>query len=439
VEYGPTSNIHAYATTVAELAWQKERLGSLSAALVATTEPDQTITQILSGTVRLLRAETAALSLYDPVQGRFRVAAITGPQSHLPRWSSIAFEAPRELLTHAGAAVPGMRVLPDDDPNDPLAPALIHAHSCALYVVLRYGAEVIGILTVLRAATDAFDANDRLLARGIGDQAALALATARMQDDLLRARASRAEVFGIISYEFRTPLNAILGFTELLRHSAASPGETARYTARIDDASRSLLQAVEEILAFGNLVTDHAEADVKAIAFRQWWANGRETCERLPRGPAVGLDWQDDVPDVTVITDATKVGSVLAQLVGNALKFTERGTVHVGASVSELSLVLRVSDTGSGILAMDRDRIFEPFWQADSSTTRRHGGMGLGLYVVQRYVALLGGTLTLQSSAHGSVFTVMLPAVIASSSMPSERPDRFAGRATHDGAAVVVA
>ncbi len=414
------SGAHAFTATAVELAWQKECLGTLSAALTAATEPDQVISQILSSTVQLLRADTATLLLYDNAQGRFRVTAIAGPQSHSSRWAAVAFEIPRDFPSLEPPAARGMRVLPDDDPHDPLVPLL--AGSRALYVVLRYGAEIVGMLNILRSATLPFDTNDRILARGIGDQAALALTTARVQDDLLRVRASRSEVIGIISHEFRSPLSAILGFTELLRQSVPTDGETASYVARIEEAGRSLLGVVEDVLAFGNLVTANAELDVKPVGLRELWISTYEACERLCEGSTVVLDWRHDVADVSLITDAAKLRTVLSRLVGNALKFTERGRVSVEASVRGRGLVIRVTDTGSGIPTEDRERIFEPFWQADTSTTRRHGGMGLGLYVAQRYVAILGGTITVQSGKQGSVFTVMLPNVVDQACDSDEQP-----------------
>ncbi|MBI3768684.1 MAG: GAF domain-containing protein [Deltaproteobacteria bacterium] len=415
------SDARTFTSTTVELAWQKECLGSLSAALSAATEPDQAISQILSSTVQLLRADTATLLLYDNAQGRFRVTAIAGPQAHSSRWAAVAFEIPRDFPSLEPPAARGMRVLPDDDPRDPLVPLLTDTSSRALYVVLRYGAEIVGILSILRSTTLPFDTNDRALARGIGDQAALALTTARMQDDLLRARASRSEVIGIISHEFRSPLSAILGFTELLRQAAPNDGETASYVARIEDAGRSLLEVVEDILAFGNLVTANAELDLKPVGLRELWTTTYEACERLCEGSTVVLDWSHDVADVTLITDAVKLRTVLSRLVGNALKFTERGRVSVEAWVRGRGLVVRVTDTGSGIPTEDRERIFEPFWQADTSTTRHHGGMGLGLYVAQRYVAILGGTITVQSGEQGSVFTVILPNVVDQSSDSDEQ------------------
>jgi signal transduction histidine kinase len=120
--------------------------------------------------------------------------------------------------------------------------------------------------------------------------------------------------------------------------------------------------------------------------------------------------WPDDVPAVSLLTDPRKVTIVVRNLVGNALKFTERGSVRAEASLDKEELVLRVADTGIGIRPEDQHLIFEMFRQIDGSDTRQYGGVGLGLHIVRRTVQQLGGTLTLYSlPGWGSIFTVRLP------------------------------
>ncbi|HLY39346.1 MAG TPA: ATP-binding protein, partial [Candidatus Binatia bacterium] len=116
------------------------------------------------------------------------------------------------------------------------------------------------------------------------------------------------------------------------------------------------------------------------------------------------------VPDVVLHTDPRKLGIVVRNLVGNALKFTERGFVRAEATLARESILLRVADTGIGIRPEDHERIFEMFRQADGSDSRRYGGTGLGLYIVRRFVEQLGGTVWVESAPdRGSVFIVSLP------------------------------
>ena len=145
-----------------------------------------------------------------------------------------------------------------------------------------------------------------------------------------------------------------------------------------------------------------------------FWADVGDVCRRLPRRPAVALEWAGGAPDVSVLTDASKLGMIMRNLVGNACKFTERGHVRAELRSTEEGLVVRVDDTGIGIRSEDQGLIFEMFRQADGSDSRRFGGTGLGLYIVRRYVEQLGGSIALESApGRGSTFTVTLPCRLA--------------------------
>jgi signal transduction histidine kinase len=149
---------------------------------------------------------------------------------------------------------------------------------------------------------------------------------------------------------------------------------------------------------------------LEAVSLPVLWAELAAVCARIPHGPAVALEWNAAVPPILLETDPRKLTIVVRNLVGNALKFTERGHVWVEAYRDGDSLLVRVSDTGIGIRPEDQEAIFEMFRQADQSDTRRHGGSGLGLYIVRRFVEQLGGTISVESApGQGSVFTVALP------------------------------
>ena len=141
-----------------------------------------------------------------------------------------------------------------------------------------------------------------------------------------------------------------------------------------------------------------------------FWGDLRAGCETIPRQNAVDLRWGEPVPDLVLVTDRRKLTIVMRNLIGNALKFTERGWVRVEAETAESAVVLRVQDSGIGIRPDEQARIFEMYRQADSSDTRRYGGTGLGLHIARRFVEQLGGTITLESAlGQGSTFTITLP------------------------------
>ncbi len=128
--------------------------------------------------------------------------------------------------------------------------------------------------------------------------------------------------------------------------------------------------------------------------------------------PAVTLSWSVPPSLATLRTDALKLKVIVRNLVGNALKFTEKGFVRVSAAATRAGIEISVADSGIGIEPAARDYIFEAFRQGDSSATRRHGGAGLGLYTVRRLLDLLGGEIDVDSTAGvGSTFRLRLPLV----------------------------
>jgi two-component system sensor histidine kinase/response regulator len=237
------------------------------------------------------------------------------------------------------------------------------------------------------------------------------------EDRLVRAlgeaeQASRAksEFLGNMSHEIRTPMNAIMGLARLLEEAPLGRRERA-HVAHIKRASTSLLGILSDLLDYaktdaGQLVLEHVplqlDAALQAIAVLSApnaWARGIETVFAVA----------PDVPRV-LRGDPKRLEQVLLNLVGNAVKFTERGEIVLSVEVAARSpgrvrLRFAVRDTGIGIAAPDQARLFEPFSQGDSSTGRKYGGVGLGLSIARRLVALMGGTLAVESSPGlGSTF-----------------------------------
>jgi len=248
------------------------------------------------------------------------------------------------------------------------------------------------------------------LAEGIAHQAATALANARLVDDLQRASRVKSDFVSTMSHELRTPLNVILGFAEIGRDPAVGEPERTECFAKIDTAGRDLLELIESTLAIGKLEAARDAVQPEPVALPEFWTTLGTTCERMPRRPSVALKWANDVPAVSLHTDPRKLTILLRNLVNNAFKFTEAGHVRAGVELGDDTVAFTVADTGIGIRLEDQGAIFEIFRQADGSDSRRFGGTGLGLYIVQRYVQQLGGTIALESMpGRGATFTVRLP------------------------------
>ena len=247
----------------------------------------------------------------------------------------------------------------------------------------------------------------------IADYAALVLWKSRLLEQAQAANEAKASFLATMSHELRTPITALTGYGELLA-DAEILGSLSEPQADVVERMRSVTHhlsvMIEEVLAFASL-----EAGREVVRERQSFADDilRAVCataEPLARQKALHL--HSHIPDepVRMMTDDDKVRQVLVNLVGNAVKFTDRGSVTIGVRVHGEDVLFEIADTGIGISEADLSRLFHPFTQLDSGLTRRHGGTGLGLYISQRLAGLLQGHISITSRlGEGSTFTLRLP------------------------------
>ena len=279
--------------------------------------------------------------------------------------------------------------------------------------ILR-GDRIIGLLVCAYCAAGNSDAAARRrLLRAIANSAAVAFENARLVQEARSANEIKSEFVSTLSHELRTPLNVILGYADMLLDGIVRPlePEEADPLCRIRDQAIQLGELVQEMLDLNRL-----EARVVEIA-REEFTLG-ELFDGLKRNvptswckDGVDLDWHAVDTDLTFRTDRRKVERVLRNLVHNALKYTEQGSVRVEAEAVTATGHVRfsVTDSGPGILEKDRPVIFEMFRQG-ASVSARGGGVGLGLFIVKRLVDLLGGEITVDSHrGAGAKFTVSLP------------------------------
>jgi PAS domain S-box-containing protein len=241
-------------------------------------------------------------------------------------------------------------------------------------------------------------------------------------DELRSANRLKSDFVATMSHELRTPLNVILGYHSLLQEGAfgALTEEQASVLQRLGQSALELLELINATLDVSRLETGRVEVDRRAVALHELVSQvAAETREQRDK-PGVEVLWNvpDDLP--TVRTDSAKLKVILKNLLSNALKFTDHGRVQVSAAVVAGGVELSVADTGIGMPPESLPIIFEPFRQVDSSTTRRHGGAGLGLYIVRRLIDMLGARIHVESQlGKGSTFRVWLPIVSDALEPPS--------------------
>jgi PAS domain S-box-containing protein len=271
---------------------------------------------------------------------------------------------------------------------------------------------VLGAITLVGGRPDrSYDEDDLMLAEELGRRAAIALDNARLYHQAQDASRAKGDFLAVISHELRTPLNAIMGYSDLLdaRISGDLTDKQRRQIDRIRASARHLLQLIEEILSFARIESGGEEIRPELVDAATLVDEVVAVTEPLAAGK--GLDFRiDATPGITLETDAGKARQVLVNLMSNAVKFTERGSVTLRVRQQDEHVVFEVADTGVGIPADQLDRIFDPFWQAERPNTRRVGGTGLGLSVSRRYVRLLRGELAIRSEpGRGTSVTITLP------------------------------
>ena len=247
------------------------------------------------------------------------------------------------------------------------------------------------------------------------DAAEMALAEAeRERAEAEAANQAKSTFLATMSHEIRTPMNGVLGMMEVLDRQGLNPSQQ-RTVATMRDSAQSLLRIIDDVLDFSKIEAGRLELEAAPFSLSGLIDGVLSTFQA--QATAKGLILSGAVEpgsDDTLIGDATRVRQILFNLLGNALKFTERGRITVRAATTPLgggrtSVMLSVDDTGIGIDEEQRRRLFQPFAQADSSTTRRFGGTGLGLSIVRRLANLMDGDISADSErGKGSTFHVRL-------------------------------
>jgi signal transduction histidine kinase len=352
--------------------------------------------------------------LFDPERGVYRLAANVGSRDEV-----------RESLRQTDFSVDSLPLFRQFragtliEIESPEGQALVPANilrwaetSSVLYAPIGRGDTIVGVLVNGYCTREGrFTEKQRRLTLGIAHAAAVAIENARLIETLKSASRLKSDFVATMSHELRTPLNIIMGYSEMLAEGVY-PADTDAFKetlGRIQRASVELMDLITATLDMGRLEAGRDTVTLGPVSVGRLLDEiAHEVQPLVP--PAVRFEYTNGLGDEVVTTDGGKLKTVVKNLVGNALKFTSDGTVAVDAHADGDFLVVRVRDTGIGIAPEYLPVIFEMFRQVDGSTTRRYGGVGLGLHIVNRLVTLLGGTVDVESTVGvGSSFTVTIP------------------------------
>lgn len=290
-------------------------------------------------------------------------------------------------------------------------------HSVIIVPLHSYG-RVIGALSVCSAESKrTYNEFDLSLVMDLAKRASFAIENSRLFKKAQEANLAKSAFLANMSHEIRTPLGAMLGFAELLADDTKDPKQH-EYVSTLLRNGQQLLRIVDEILDLSKVESDRIQIEHVSFSLPHLMEDVTALLElqALDRGLCFKAHGLTELP-ATIISDPTRIRQIVINVIGNAIKFTHRGGVEVSVRVdrrgdlSEHSILeIRVADTGIGISKEQCEKLFQPFSQADDSTSRKYGGTGLGLFLARRLARMMGGDVVLGGSelGKGSEFVITL-------------------------------
>ncbi len=409
---------------VHEHAQDTEKLNEVGAAVVSTLERERIVQKVTDIATELTRAEFGAFfyNTTDPDTGDvYSLFTLSGAS----REAFATFPQPRATAVFGPTFRGEGPVRLDDVTADPrygrnapyfgMPPGHLPVRSYLALPVKGVTGEVLGGLFFGHSQVGVFTAQHERLALGVAAWASVALENSRLYADVQAASRMKDEFLAVLSHELRTPLNAIVGYARLLRGGILSGEKAERGLETLDRNATWLTQIVEDVLDVSRIVAGKIRLDVQPVELPLIIDNAVATMQPAADAKGVRLQTILDPRIGPVSGDPSRLQQVVWNLVSNAVKFTPKlGRVQVRLERVNSHVEIVVSDTGLGIRADFLPYVFERFRQAEGGTTRKTGGLGLGLAIVRHIVEMHGGTVEATSAGEGegATFRVRLPLMI---------------------------
>lgn len=407
---------------------ESETMNRVGRVLVAELDTSRLVQAVTDAGRELCGAEFGAF-FYDVTDATARESYTLYTLSGAAREAFEKFPQPRNTPifepTFRGTAI--VRI--DDVTRDPrygqlpphhgLPPGHLPVRSYLAVPVKSRSGEVLGGLFFGHAAPNRFTERHERMVSALAVQAAIAMDNARLYEAAEKARwaaeeANRAkdEFLATMSHELRTPLNSVLGWVRMLQAGQVAPDQMPHALQVIERNARSQVQLVEDIMDVSRIITGKLRLDVQPVALASVIEAAVDVVRLAAQTKRIDLHVDIDPEVPGLLGDASRLQQVVWNLLANAVKFTPvGGQVAVRLEHAETTARIVVTDTGSGIAPEFLPHVFERFRQADSSSTRRHGGLGLGLAIVRHIVEQHGGEVRVASRGlgQGATFTVEIP------------------------------
>jgi GAF domain-containing protein len=409
---------HQLAQSVEEL----RALGDVSQAVNSTVDLETVLTTIVTKATQLSNTEAGAIWVFHDVDQEFRLRATYGMDEKV-------VDEIRDRHIRAGETAIGEAAklrtpvqIPDvqNDSSPFVLDIIVRAGFRALLIIPLLGADrIVGALVVRRKRPGEFPKRIVDLLQTFADQSVLAIQNARLFTEIDEksrqleiASQHKSQFLANMSHELRTPLNAILGYTELILDNIY--GDTSdkmrEVLERLQANGKHLLGLINDVLDLSKIEAGQLTLDLADYSLKNVVDTVVVAVESLANGKRLSLTTVVPLSLPIGHGDERRLAQVLLNLVGNAIKFTDKGEVAIKATMSDGSFTVAVRDTGPGIAPSDQGKIFEEFQQADDSATKRKGGTGLGLSIAKRIIGMHGGRIWVESDVgKGSTFAFTIP------------------------------
>jgi signal transduction histidine kinase len=408
---------------------EQATLRTLAMATSQLLEIEKLFDIALEKTLEVTGRPRITIRLADPVTGEVKLVAHRGFASAELKKIKTVHSAVEEVFRSGN-------VLVIDDTGVRPCPDLLGDTRSVAWIPIKAESKVVGVLGISATQSRAFSPGEVRLLEAIGSIVGVAIGNARLFSETKRqaaelslANKGKDEFLSILSHELRSPLNVVLGYSQVLKEGILGEvvPEQEKALDRIMTAAKGQLAMVNGILQVTKIEAGAASVTTEEVKLAELLDEIRSGYD-LPvdKEPAIRWEFGSELPIIK--TDGEKLKHVLQNLINNAIKFTEKGNVVVSARYvpDPMKLEFRVSDTGIGIPQEALPTIFQMFKQADSSDARRHEGLGIGLFIVKKFTEMLGGSIDVKSEPQkGSTFTVTLPAEIVGSKGVGPRSSAF--------------